>query len=415
MKRSHAAWWLVCLSFFYGCPGAKPPGDSGVENFDSPATTDISGGGKVNPHEDGAPSGISSSAPKDEVASAQKSLSLTDREALSVLTKEHFAAVKLNVEKLRRSPLVEKLPGGFDDMIERFIQEQSPLDFSEHAADLEMLLAAASPGTGRFGGFMMQERIVGDDDPALELNAPDAATEPPIHATIYAQFKTEKAIAQLRTLYAQEDDARRVKYGEGEYFQGLHVPIYFFFGRRHVVIASQESLIRTAIDHAGEPADSPLIQRLHEIDLNADFVAAGVLGPVRDSLGELIEGAEGVRPQVTVVVEKLNAFSLAIDLEAKEIIDLQADAVNEDGAQMLHDTVKGLLALANFGLAGQMKRAGDSDASPEALKIMKFAQRTLGQVLAQRDGTRLDVSLARPHDLDEVVEKVVISTVGSAK
>lgn len=400
MRRGHAAWWLVCLLFACGCPGAKPPARSGAAPLNPPAVAD---------------SDAPEDSPKDEVASVARILSPGNSEALSVLTKEHFAAVKLDVDKLRRSPLIEKLPGDFDEMLVQIVQVQSPLDFSEQASELELLVAAASPGTWRFDRFMMQERVVGDDDPPLELNAPDEATEPPIHATIYARFKTEKTIAELRELYAQADDARRVKYGCGEYFKGLNVPIYFYFGTRHVVIASQESLIRAAIDNAGKPVDGPLTQRLGKMNLDADFVAAGMLRPVRESLNDLFKSADGVPPQVTIAVEKLDAFSLAIDLEAKEIIKIHADAVDSEGAQLLNDTVKGLLALANFGLAGQMKHAREGDAPAEELEFVKFAQRTLGQVLVQRDAAALDVSLARPRDLDEVVSKAAAVAAAAAR
>ena len=395
---------------------------------------------------------------------------------LSMITADHFAVAKFDATKTRNSPLLNALlpeDANIDEGIEMFAEDQVGPGAGEFFKDVDVMWLAFSPGPGKIEDFMgvvsdsprEVDPVVEEDfgepdfdteefDPAApcgedeefsaeapedfgpldgegfaepgfgepDFGGPDFQPGPPpempplpVHFCIYVKCKSADGINALIDEAPPFDrDAPKIERNGRSYQKSPLGPIWYLAGEKDIFVCTDEKFMRNFVDAAGQLTDAPMIERLQGVDIDAQLVVVAdeTLGDIATQAAAALE--EDLPPQVTMVIRKTAAISLAADLDAEKLIDLQLEGKDPQSAQALNDTAKGLKAMGNIGIGALMGQAQENPGGPP-VEMLQFAQKVLNSVAIKTEGTTVALALPRPEGLQETLQVAMAAAQAEAK
>lgn len=448
MKRGQTTWLLLGLLLLWGCGGGDEeantdtpaPGGQPVASGENGKAPDDTTPDNAAPA-DSSGSGSENTTAKVEFQPADGAL-VAHARMLSMVAPQHFAVLKLDLEKIRNAGLVKKLPGSIDDLANEIPGGVMPPDSAETLREVEVICVALAPGSGRFdqlfgvGESRTEEFHVpgnaggeanggeefgppaegefgapGDVGAAAPVAGQGGEEQMPVNAAVYARFKTKEGLQAFLAMMPEWKDGSMAKVDHnGEtFYKSNQAPISILPGERDIFVTSQDDVLKQVIDAGGKVAKAPLMAKLQGTNLDAHVVAVASLGPVRDSINAVMNDPELQLPaQVKMPVAHLDTVALSIDIEGPNMIALNIDATDEAGAQMLRDMAQGLVGMGNKGIEAVKAEMESQKPNPQMesayQRIFQFANKVLADISIQQSGKQLTVALNRPAGLEQIVD-----------
>lgn len=303
---------------------------------------------------------------------------------LSVVRPDHYAIYKLDMAAVRESKLVKGAPDTYDSLIENL---EMPAEMQEAVANLIANLDVMWMSLG----------------PPPEVESPLA---PPFTIGVYMRFKDVDTIKKMIEEFPLESE--EVKYGGESYFRPGEIgdgPVYLVRDREYFLTFDDET-IRQVIDAKGKIARSPLLEKLKHVNLDAQYVLAGSLGPWKEPSIKFFETAIKespipLAPTLAKLPSQVDWASVAVDLDGETLIDIDIDMEDGDAAEQMKTQLVGFVSLAKIGLAQEQKNIAEEPSINEAFALGKKA---LDSIKIEQQEKHIDATLARVEGLDRLGE-----------
>jgi len=200
--------------------------------------------------------------------------------------------------------------------------------------------------------------------------------------------------------------------GDGEAATLSGTAIYFPDDK--TIVSTDEQRMRSLI--SGPPAQTPLTEKLSQLDLDHDLVGVVVLDGYQDQAAGLLDMAaketgSGELAGLAAMPRHTKSAVATFDLAGDSLLRLTLEAADAESATQLHDGAKNLVALLRGLRDALPQQMPDATASP----LLPLFDDFIGGVTVRQDALNVVVDAKRPSGLADFVRSDgarVVSSMG---
>ncbi|MFP6666819.1 MAG: DUF1559 domain-containing protein, partial [Pirellulales bacterium] len=253
---------------------------------------------------------------------------------------------------------------------------------------------------------------------------PDCDDEPAVSAAGNAALQnTEAGVGTtVEPGLPPEEAGEPLEFEEPDGFDGETVAPdreVFYFPSRRTMVLGPEPAVKKILEVKGP--SGPLAELAGNVDLNHDFVAFGVMGPLNEFLDQLPPDALRGIPQQANLALNLRKFIdsavITADLNGPYLVQLAIDSPDGDAAKQLHAGIKLLVQLGQAAFADNREQIAaelEPDVPPGAIKIVS---ELVAGVATGVEGDRVSLTVKQPaswNQLPGIVKELMASAQATA-
>ncbi|MFP6694857.1 MAG: hypothetical protein VB875_17675, partial [Pirellulales bacterium] len=193
----------------------------------------------------------------------------------------------------------------------------------------------------------------------------------------------------------------------------------FYFPSGRTMVFGPESVVKKILEAKGP--SGPLAEVAGSVDLNHDFVAFGVMGPLNEFLDQLPPDALRWIPQQANLALNLRKFIdsavITADLNGPYLVQLAIDSPDGDAAKQLHAGIKLIVQLGQAAFADNREQIAaelEPDVPPGAIKIVS---ELVAGVATSVEGDQVSLTVKQPaswNQLPGIVKELMASAQATA-
>ncbi len=193
----------------------------------------------------------------------------------------------------------------------------------------------------------------------------------------------------------------------------------FYFPSGRTMVLGPEPAVKKILE--GKGPSGPLAELAGSVDLNHDFVAFGVMGPLNEFLDQLPPDALRGIPQQANLALNLRKFIdsavITTDLSGPHLVQLAIDSPDGDAAKQLHAGIKLLVQLGQAAFADNREQIAAElgpEVPPGAIKIVS---ELVAGVATGVKGDRVSLTVKQPaswNQLPGIVKELMASAQATA-
>lgn len=341
----------------------------------------------------------------------------------SYMPAETMAAIVVRPQRLLASPLLESLPV---DQWTAAIQQQSqtPVQMSEvELAAIYIFPPTELPKTpdGEVNPFALLPQLMDSFGSYVHTSKP-VELRPLLDAVVKqqqaqgGQAKISEADFNGTSYFRLEIQPGGRGGAGGMGFPGMQPPVWCFCtpDSQTLLSGSEAGLKRMlGATQSGNSLSSSLAEVGVENDLVVAFTLENHRGVVADAKALSSKSGAPVPPEAINSVDGLNSFVLTADLTGPSLAKLQIDALSPTAAGQFQQLATQMKTAITNGWEAQKQQENVKKETPP--EVISLVDRLIAGSTIDATGERVTINVARPQDLEQVVQKSLIPAIMAAR